>query len=279
MKTGIIKYNLTDRGRSFRGMPRDGVLNIPKLVTYINGGECQERVKSRDMLGYYGHATREKLGLIPKEGITSGDSPVPRVIPAIVTTHLKAWSDGTVEHEAEFLDTEPGQVASDLFRSKVGGFSSAIRPVSMEFAGYDYVLEPNYSTNRGYILDSISGSSCVYLLDDIHGASLLDLELQARDEELSGLRVLSRRYKQAADISTATIQALEAENCDLQNRISREELPDYRDQTFKLLDDIREFATLDIDEKAIFDQVAKGNKAAPKNDSYQYARQRMRGGR
>ncbi|WP_321946593.1 hypothetical protein [Paraburkholderia sp. J10-1] len=112
------------------------------------------------MVGYYGHWVRRRFGLDPVEvGVVNG-KPV-NFEPALVTTHLSADADGNIEHQAEFLDTATGKIAARLYASKQGGFSSAIGAnarggldVPFAFAGFDYVLEPNYTTNRGYVLDS-----------------------------------------------------------------------------------------------------------------------------
>ena len=63
METKIITYNLKDRGRQYRGKERN--FNIRAIVDAINSPECQERVKNRDMHGFYGHLTRVKCGMIP----------------------------------------------------------------------------------------------------------------------------------------------------------------------------------------------------------------------
>jgi len=161
--TGIIRYNLNDRGRKFRGKVRN--FNIPAIVATINSGATQEKVKHRDMFGYYGHWPRVKFGMIPSEGgIVEGKQVV--IEPAMVTVYLKAYDDGTVEHEAEFLDTNAGKLAKQLYKRRVGGFSSAIDENRPEFYGFDYVLEPNFSTNRGYeiALDSMGAGMA---LDDV----------------------------------------------------------------------------------------------------------------
>ena len=66
METGLIKYNLKDRERQYRGQERN--YNIKAIVDAINGNECQERVQKGDMLGYYGHWPRLKFGMAPTEG-------------------------------------------------------------------------------------------------------------------------------------------------------------------------------------------------------------------
>lgn len=250
-----IRYSLSNRGRTYNGQSRDGVLDLKKLVAYINGGSCQERVKSRDMVGYYGHATRAKLGLYPTEGIASGTSPVPDVIPAIVTTDLKAWSDGTIEHTTEFLDTEPGEIAAKLFASKVGGFSSAIHPSSMAFAGFDYVLSPNYNTNRGYLLDSVqmptNGMCDSFLILDDARPALQDLEVMALMDEVNGLKILNRSMASAVLDSERLIDALQVDNESLTSRLHRETQLSYQDSTAAFLRDLKAFA--DVNTSAIFD--------------------------
>jgi hypothetical protein len=160
IKTERIRYNVSERGRQHRGTDRR--FDLRALQGLVNGGEVQERVKNRDMHGYYGHWQRMtfgmKTGLIPPETVVV-DGKVVNIEPAFITTYLRADSDGNIEHEAEFLDNASGKIAARLFGSKTGGFSSAMKTVPrgnlgvpMIFAGFDYVLEPNYTTNRGYEL-------------------------------------------------------------------------------------------------------------------------------
>lgn len=201
MKTKIIRFNLKDRGRQYRGKDRN--FNIRAVMDAINGPECQERVRNRDMHGFYGHLTRVKFGMIPNEGVMDGSDTVPRVIPAFVTTYLKAFPDGTVEHKAEFLDTGPGQVAAKLYGSRVGGFSTAIKEVPAEFFGLDYVLEPNYTSNRGYALDSVAGMT----LDDVDAAIL--------DEQLQGMLAVLDSVNAERNAANEAIERLQVENEEL----------------------------------------------------------------
>lgn len=155
LKPPIIRYNLKERGRQFRGVERN--FDIPAIVAAINSPSCQERVKTRGMLGYFGHWARIKFGLDPAEGgIVDGKAQA--IEAAIVTTYLKAFPDGTIEHQTEFMDNPVGHIVSRMFENRVGGFSSVIDPNIPEFFGFDWVNDPNYSTNRGYdlILDSAS---------------------------------------------------------------------------------------------------------------------------
>lgn len=204
METQVIKYNLKERGRKFRG--RDRHFNIDAIVRAINSPACQERVKKRDMLGFYGHWPRQKFGIYPMEGgLESGKPAI--VEPALVTTYLKAYPDGTVEHRAEFLDTDSGKIAARLFGNRVGGFSSAIDISGPDFYGFDYVLEPNYSTNRGWALDGAEMSE-------------EDAEAAIRNEQLAGVMELVKHYEAALDSASATIERMEAENAELMSLVS-----------------------------------------------------------
>lgn len=197
MQTKIINYNLKDRGRQYRGKERH--FNIRAIVAAINGPACQERVRNRDMQGYYGHWPRIKFGLNPAEGGLDGGKPA-IVEPALVTTLLRAHDDGTIEHQAEFLSTDPGQVAAKLYNSRTGGFSSAIDQTRPEFFGFDYVLEPNYTTNRGYTLD------------DVRDMTLDDIEAAIYDEQLRGMAVLLDAANIERERASDVIERLSAEN-------------------------------------------------------------------
>jgi hypothetical protein len=215
MKTGTITFNVTQRGREHRGQPRN--FDTAALAAVVNGPEVQERVGKRDMLGYFGHWPRRVFGMEPGEGGMFDGRQI-SLEPAIVTTLLKARPDGTIEHEAEFLDTAPGRTAKRMFSSRTGGWSSAIsvreyagRDVPIGFHGFDYVTEPNFSTNRGYALDGVLG-------DAETPAALMDgamRESQATIKVLDGLySALQGDYERMLE-AFARVQAENAELVDL----------------------------------------------------------------
>jgi len=201
-KTRIITYNLKDRGRQYRGQERH--FDIPAIVRAINSPECQERVKSRDMLGFYGHWPRVRFGMTPSEGGIQG-----AVAPALVTTYLKAYEDGTIEHQEEFLDTDTGKIAWKMFEGRVGGFSSAIDQRRPAFYGFDYVNEPNYSTNRGYALDGVLSGE--YTLDSTNPMTIEQVEAAMRDEQLHGLMALLDSVERQNKMANDTIESLRDE--------------------------------------------------------------------
>lgn len=157
-KTDKITFNVNDLQRQHTGQKRyyDNV----GLSRLINSPQIQERVKKGDLTGFYGHWIRKKFGMQPKEGAI--DPETGKAIyfkPAIRTTYLSADDKGNVTHQTEFLDTQEGQIAYDLYQSKAGGFSAAlttaprgVTEIPTRFYGFDYVLEPNFSGNRGYTL-------------------------------------------------------------------------------------------------------------------------------
>lgn len=223
-KTGRIRYNLTERGRQHNG--KDRRFDLRAMAALINGPKVQEKVKNRDLRGYYGHWIRQRFGMEPPESIVTPDGRVVNLEPALVTTYLWADQNGNVEHEAEFLDTEPGKAAQRVFLSKAGGFSSAVHAqprggmhVPEIFAGFDFVLEPNYNTNRGYnVFDSADS--------DLNPEMLLDCVAAEMQQTTAIMNALfdSVQRSAAADLELAaeTIRRLQEENAELLSLASRE---------------------------------------------------------
>ena len=161
LRTELITYNVNERGRQARGVDRH--FDCAVLSSIINGPSVQEKVRLGDMFGYFGHWPRIKLGMEPQEGGVV-DGVAVSIEPALRTIELRADDQGNVTHRVEFLDTAEGHKAQALYQSKAGGFSSAIDAVPGStplipkgFYGFDYVLEPNYTTNRGHraVLDAV----------------------------------------------------------------------------------------------------------------------------
>jgi hypothetical protein len=215
--TDSITYNVRERGRKFRGVERN--FDTAVLAKVINGPDVQERVKHGDMLGYFGHWPRVKFGMQPQEGAIVDGKAVALPV-AIRTLDLKADTDGTITHRAEFLDTEAGHVAEGLYKSKAGGFSSAIDAlprtspaIARGFYGFDYVLEPNYTTNRGHkvLLDS-AGVEVAAMLDGL-------LEQAAREQDEMAA-MFDSLHGQHLDALT-TLERVSQENEELLEMVAR----------------------------------------------------------
>ncbi|WP_204117377.1 hypothetical protein [Paraburkholderia sp. C35] len=214
-KTGKITYNVHDRGRNFTGKDRE--FNLPALSALVNGREVQEKVRNRDLTGFYGHWIRARFGLTPPESVVF-DGRMVNIEPAFVTTHLECDDKGNITHEAEFLDTDSGSIAERLFSSKQGGFSSAIHTlprlspsVPDIFAGFDYVFEPNYTTNRGYMFDSAA-------FDD---QTFLDSVVQEWQLSNAMMRTLFDSMQADSALMMQTIERLQEENAELMSIASR----------------------------------------------------------
>ena len=190
METGVIKYNLNERKRSLTGQDRQ--FDVKKVAGFINSQKFQESVKHRDVFGYFGHWVRQKFGLKPNEVVVDKGQLIP-IEPAIVTTEIKAYNNGDIEHKVRFLDTPTGKIAKSMYESQTGGFSSVIDPMTGEFYGFDFVNSPNYSTNRGYqfAFDSVNDKTVFDdVLDSLDSSMRYAQELEAMNAELaiSGLK-------------------------------------------------------------------------------------------
>lgn len=217
IRTEMLTYNVHDRGRKHRGVER--LFDTVALAKLINSPETQERVKKGDLIGYYGHWARVKFGMATQEvGLLDGK--IVATPTAVRTVYLSCDTNGNITHQAEFLNTEQGKYAASLYASKAGGWSSAIdaipgsKPsIPVAFQGMDYVLEPNYDTNRGYVrgmLDSVTTGQetpeelIAFLDSAIAGeeatasylVSLLDSVTRQNMQALEALEVVTRENEQ-----------------------------------------------------------------------------------
>lgn len=200
----LIRYNLKERGRKHNGIKR--AFDIAALVAHINSPKVQEKIATRAMLGYHGHWPRIVFGLEPSEGGMKQGKPV-SIEPAFVTTHLKAYDNGDIEHQPEILDTEPGKIVRRMFENRVGGFSSAINMDTNEFFGFDYVNDPNYSTNRGYelALDSAGDG----------GMSITDMIMAEQQERIQSMQLLLDTLDSGITMALDSAARMERDNNEL----------------------------------------------------------------
>jgi hypothetical protein len=203
----LIRYNVNQRGRQHRGQDRH--FDTRALAALINSPQVQEQVRNRDLVGYYGHWQRMRFGMRPPETVIVDGKSV-NIEPAIVTTYLRAEADGTIEHRTEFLDTASGKVARRLAKSKAGGFSSAINAVTRgnvqvptAFEGFDYVLEPNYTTNRTYLFDGIAS---------LPEGSIFDFVMADHHQSAEHMAALYDSLRSDHEMAMQTMQRLMEEN-------------------------------------------------------------------
>ena len=218
-RTGVISYNLNDRGRAFTGQHRD--VDINAAMRLINGPEVQELVRKGDVYGYIGHMFREKYGLNVPEVATEGGKVVV-LEPCVRTIMIKCLPDGTVQHEQEFLSNAPGRIAGRLYDSKAYGFSSVFhapeengKRTPKTYHGMDFVRTPNYDTNRGYdaMLDSVEAGAIASLGFAGECAALMD----------SVEAIMAQSEAQAAEISEAFLHQCKV-NDELTDMVARLQL-------------------------------------------------------
>jgi len=161
------RFNLFEEGRKYTGHHRKYILENARNICYAP--ETREGLRLREKLGYFGHGRRQMAGKVQiaeteRVEMPDGSMAVIENVPSSVTTFFEIDKAGNVDHHQEVLtETQPGKIVSALNKSKIGGFSwamggqdggphSATRVSSFE--GFDYVMNPGFSANRGYILES-----------------------------------------------------------------------------------------------------------------------------
>ena len=159
-------FSLLDTKRKYTGQHRKYVIENARNICY--SPITREKLEKREAYGFYGHGRRilcGKMDIQEVDVITLPDGGQAMVsnIPSNVTVKFEIDNNGTVSHIQEILDTETGKIVSSLNASKVGGFSWACpgkdggamtTTILTGFSGFDYVLAPGFSSNRGYILES-----------------------------------------------------------------------------------------------------------------------------
>jgi len=184
----IIKcnFNLFQEGRKYTGHHRNYILESAVKACYAD--PTREKIRLREAFGYLGHGRRiiaRKMNLEEVEPVKlpDGSSVIVENIPSNVTVFFEVGKDGAVEHHQEILETAPGKVVTGLNASKVGGFSWACGGTDggavgatriSDFHGFDYVLQPGFAANRGYILENAGGQTRDMILESICKAGVAD---------------------------------------------------------------------------------------------------------
>lgn len=228
LKTKMITYNVHDRGRKALGVDR--LFDTVALAKLINGPAVQERVKLGDLKGYYGHLPRQIFGMATREvGFLDGQAVAMPI--ALRTTYLSADDQGNITHQAEFLDTVWGKEAAANYESQSGGFSSAIDVASRgspsiptDFHGFDYVLEPNYTTNRGHraMLDAVAAGGVQ--TDDL--VALLDAAMADSAAMLTNKNALFDSLAAQHRMALDALERVSRENDLLISRLASEAMLD-----------------------------------------------------
>lgn len=224
-------FNIYDNARQFSAIQRGYFLDNFKKA--INHPFTRERLKLREMIGYVGHGVRGlSQKMTPDEvdvaKLQNGQQSVIKAIPACVCTELSIDDDGNVTHTQEILDNAEGKVLLGLHKSRVGGFSIAAdgnaqgsNTLLDKVYGFDYVTSPNFSSNRGYILDSAESETATeeMILDSITNCGLDSDEAKNRLDAWHNSSALEAiHYRDMTQHMMHSEAALRADHNELQNQ-------------------------------------------------------------
>ena len=229
-------FNLFQEGRKYTGHHRNYILESAVKTCY--SPETRERMQLREMLGYYGHGRRELAGRLALTEMSTiklpdGSTMLVENIPSNVTTFFEVDKQGNVQHHQELLDTEPGRIVEAMNASKVGGFSWACggsdgsangATLISSCVGFDYVKNPGFSANRGYILESADGgatrdmileSICKMGIEDKKAEQYLEywnasaiLENAALQEKLDQAAIYEDALREQVELKAGEVTAL-----------------------------------------------------------------------
>lgn len=243
------RFNLFDEGRKYTGHHRKYVLESAMQVCYAP--ETREGIRLREKLGYFGHGRRilaGKLALGETEVVKlpTGQTIIIENIPSNVTTRFEVAKDGTVEHDQEILlENEPGRTVMGLHKSRVGGFSWACAGQDggalgstrvSSFEGFDYVLNPGFAHNRGYVLESsVNAPTRQMILENIEKMGVKDPEKRL-DNWLLSVQLyadeLSKKLVERELYESSLLESIEQAKTDYQ--AIAQEYASYRERTERM---------------------------------------------
>lgn len=226
-----IKFSLLDEGRKYTGHHRKYILESARTVCYAP--ETREGIQLREKFGFLGHGRRVltgklQLGETELVRLPNGQSILLENIPSNVTTFFEVSQNGDVEHHQELLlENEPGKTVFGLHKSRVGGFSWACGGADggamgatkiNSFEGFDYVLNPGFSANRGYILESADAGTRDMILENIGKMGVKDPE-QRLESWISSVQFyaaeLEEKISQAAIYESSLQEQIEKQSLDV----------------------------------------------------------------
>ena len=206
LKKITCTFNIFDTGRKHSGKERGYMLDNVRSV--IEAPTTQERLSMREMLGYVGHGFRElakkmNVGEVDTAKLANGQSLLIKAIPACVCTDLKIDNEGNLTHTQEVIDNEEGRTLLGLHNSRVGGFSWAstggrqgVNTLIDKLYGFDYVVNPLFSGNRGFVLDSADDFNEQAILDSMQDVGVETMTAKNRLQEwYASVDMEARHYR------------------------------------------------------------------------------------
>ncbi len=150
--------------------------NVDKYRAMVENNSTQARIANGYAVGYYSHDSRSrKKGYVAAERDDNGNE----VIPCCKTLKME-WVEGEnkVRHTQRILNNKIGKEIQKLIENGVGGFSSVHNLSNGSFYGFDYVISPNFSSNRAVVDNICENGVCSIDADSIK----TEIEDTLRDE-------------------------------------------------------------------------------------------------
>jgi len=205
----------------------------------------QMHIKNGYALGYYSHSVRSKQNPCTAVEHNNNDE----VIYPIAKTIEMYWDNDRQEvvHTQRILNNKGGKEIQKLIENGVGGFSSVHNLKTSLFCGFDYVLSPNFSSNRAVVDNVCKGGVCSLDADDIISDAISDTlsrEYNLDDAAIVESLLILEKNTLDYDVSMDMINKYKSFN-DEEERL-RKEIDDLKDEISVLKDDLNtEKITLD----------------------------------
>ena len=193
-----ITFNPFEHGH-YMGGARN--YNPQKYKAMIENKKTQLHIDNGYALGGYTHDVRTKSGQI-KSFMENGEP----IIPCCKTVSME-WVNrgsgkGFVRHTQRIADNKIGREVQKLIKAGIGGFSSVHNLQSGDFFGFDYVIYPNFTTNRAIVDNTCKNGMCSITRDSIE----VSLERDLRDNVKTYLKHNGMPY---SDDIVSSIENLE----------------------------------------------------------------------
>lgn len=142
--------------------------NPEKYRNMVENESTQTRIANGYAIGFYGHDNRTSK----RNHLASERDGKENVIFPCCKTLSMQWehtgnNKGIVKHTQRILNNTIGKEIQQLIKSGVGGFSSVHDLTNGNFLGFDYVLSPNFTTNRVMVDNLCKNGMCGISKDSI----------------------------------------------------------------------------------------------------------------
>ena len=134
--------------------------NVNRYKDMVTNKVTQTHIKNGYAIGTISHDYRDKNTGMLLNTDENGDPVIP-----ICKTLKMEWDEGNdnpVIHRQRVLNNKLGKEVQTLIKNGVGGFSSAHNLNKGTFFGFDYVIYPNFTTNRVIVDNACKNGMCAF---------------------------------------------------------------------------------------------------------------------